>query len=106
MSLLKPGEKEDSSVAAMEDKSKRKPRSKAAENSSTGKPRKSRAPKVEPILVPPEAPELTLKSAEERLDATVPLTLPGNGSTNPFENGSTTAYGAQPAMAIPRKVSC
>jgi serine/threonine protein phosphatase PrpC len=103
MSLLNSGGKEDSSVAAMEEKSKRKPRSKVANGESKGK---SRAPKVEPILVPPETSELKLKSAEERLDATVPLAQPRNGNTNPFENGGTTAYAAQPPMALPRKVSC
>lgn len=106
MSLLKPGGKEDSGVAAMEEKSKSKPRSKAAEGVSKARPRKSRVPKAEPIPGPAEAPELNLKSASERLDATVPLARPGNGSTNPFENGSTTAYAAQPPMATPRKVSC
>ena len=107
MSLLNSGEKKDISVATMEEKSKRKTRpGKTPEGSSTSKTRKSRAPKVEPTLAPPIAPELPLKSAEERLDATVPLARSGNGSTNPFENGSTTAYKAEPAMAAPRKVSC
>ncbi len=88
-----------------EGKSKRRSRpTKTVQNGTeASKSRKTRA--VKPAAVVLAIPEPPLKTADERLDATVPLAFYTNGGINPFENGSNTPNG-NPGGAEPHSLTC
>ncbi len=116
MTLFKSGTKEETGKPVMEEKPKRK--SRAAKTPGEAAPRKVRPPKTPTALplsgevalnvgveaVAPALDAIKPKTAAERMDATVPLSFPQNGTTNPFANGSSTDLGE--VKSVPRRIIC